>query len=116
MSAPSLSWEFENGYSELLDTASVRLIQESGPAVLGTSLKIKDLLTGKKNLELSFALGKTVSGSISSFTRWVLKPESEVKVTLIPEKKSFPGKFPGAGRKLCCPVESNTNGFSRYLN
>ena len=93
MSAPSLSWEFENGYSELLDTASVRLIQESGPAVLGTSLKIKDILTGKKNLELSFTLGKTVSGSISSFTRWILKPESEVKVTLIPEKNPFLGNF-----------------------
>ena len=93
MSAPSFSWDFENGYSGLLDTATVRLRQETGPSILDTRSRIRDLVTGRKNLEVIFSLDRTISGSIPSFFRWALKPETEIQVTLIPEKKAFRGNF-----------------------
>ena len=93
MSATSFSWKFDSGYAELLDTAFVELKQKSGPSRAELQLVPRDLFTGRKNLELRFSLGNSLSGSIPSLFGWTLNPESEIKVTLIPEGKPFLGNF-----------------------
>lgn len=93
MSAPSLSWKFDGGYAELLDTAFVELKQKSGPSTAKLRLYPRDLLTGRKNLVLSFSVNNAFSGSIPSRFDWILTNESEIKATLIPEGNPFLGNF-----------------------
>ena len=93
MSAMSLSWKFDNGYAELLNTASLELNQKSGPSSAELQLRPKDLLSGRKSLDLCFSADKTISGNIPSRCAWIINPKSEIKVTLIPEGKPFLGNF-----------------------
>jgi hypothetical protein len=93
MSDIGFSWKFEKGYAELLNTASLELNQKSGPAVTELQVRPKDLLSGKKNLILSFSISKPLSGHMPNGFGLILDPESEIKVTIIPEGKPFLGNF-----------------------
>ena len=93
MSVTSLSWKFDSGYAELLNTATVELRLKSGPSRTQLELHPKNLLAGKNNLVLDFSVDKPLSGCIPSCFAWTVSPTSEIKVTLIPEGNPFLGNF-----------------------
>ena len=93
MSKTNLSWRFDRGYAELLNTAAVELQLKSGPSQTQLELHPKNLLVGQNNLVLDFAIDKPLSGHIPSCFAWTVSPTSEIKVTLIPEGKPFLGNF-----------------------
>ncbi len=93
MPETSLSWKFDRGYAELLNTATVELLLKSGPSRTQLQLHPKDLLSGKNNLVLDFSIDETLSGCVPSCFAWTVSPTSEIKVTLIPEGNPFLGNF-----------------------
>ncbi len=93
MSATDARWRFDKGYSELLDTASIELRRKSGPTLTELRATPKDLLKGRKRLDLDFTVEEHLSGTIPSVFSWTLEPGTVVRLSLIPEKGAFLGNF-----------------------
>jgi len=93
MSGKPVRWNFEGGYTDLLHTATLVLLQKKGPAETELKLEPRKLLKGKKCLVFEFSLEKNYSGTIPECFSWSLKPESSIRLRIIPPGEAFLGNF-----------------------